>query len=1014
MKYLIIIISIFYSISLDAQVRVWAGGVGNWNVATNWVNPASPTVFTIPGPNDHVIINNNTSVSGLELVNIPHGYTAQVKSMEIGEDAYVNVGAAGGSGVVALRVWGAPNTAIDLNGFLRVWDDGVLSIRNGPVEGVKIGATGELDVKVGGFADIRANSGTLGTGILNEGHVITRQDNAGGEGVINIFDYSGKGVLNRSFSAIFENKGALLISDSNGANSTALESLNDADFTNTAEGRIVINNIEGTNSRGIRTDDRFTNEGSIQISRVNEASSITTESSAGLFYNANGATITISDSENDGIRSFNNSLFINDGDLILEDFTVDTRRGIRNQATFENRTTGTIKIQNSSGASWKGIVNEKTFDNEGQITITNVDSGFGVENAGNDAVFTNDAIINISGSGLDAIRNHTNALFLNFGTMSLTNTKYKSIANWTAATFTNNGGISISVDFGQAVEGINNRTGTFTNSALGTISINSLNGATTFGIHHDQGMFVNDGEVTIGSVVKGECILIEAGGFTNNGTMDLDKCGSHGVVIENGGLLTNKNTITIDDLNSANSDGIHIGITASFVNQKELAITNVTRDGLSTTWGFSNDVSGNIEILEFGRHGLLTSASIEAVNEGIISIVSNNSGGPSFGMMIPGLMTNKGTIEISGLVGIARGVDLAGTLENQGLLDIDQVAGDGISISATGTLNNTAAGNIQINDTDKGILNFNELKNEIDAVIITSNTDEPGIYNSSNLENYGLIDLGGSLMSTFFIQEGQVDNYGEIKVNGVNIPFDMVINSGGTLVNHLCAKVSMKGTVAIQGMISNQGFFKVEGSEMSNLFGTMNNTGVITDYQGSFKSYLSTSNTFGGIYAGPLFGYHVLGVTSYTPLIVNGGNNDVGEEYFSFDNLTFPAGRYDKDQNTWLPSQLNIDEVFIEISQVNQGQVCTQLISQQLIDAPILGTCSEVPSTYLPTSRSSSVWHNPFHWTTTQVPTMCTKALLTTDRETVVEPIFDGKVKELEVQDASSLIIYNTFTVGNN
>lgn len=206
------------------------------------------------------------------------------------------------------------------------------------------------------------------------------------------------------------------------------------------------------------------------------------------FFN-NLGTISISDVEENAIQVMDNSIFNNAGPLTINDFREAGIRVDDDGAFFNSRL---LTITNASTADSYGVrvENGGEFTNSGEMDISNIISAaFGIWNKGQ---FTNiaDADIQVTNFRNNGIQNGLTGVFENLGAITVKTNQ----GNITSHGFYNLGDLSFDED--------------------GKIQIVDISGFNSHGFLNDaNGVFTNEGAVTVDGVANGKGIFFESGDF---------------------------------------------------------------------------------------------------------------------------------------------------------------------------------------------------------------------------------------------------------------------------------------------------------------------------------------------------------------------------------------------------------------------------------------------------------------------------------------------------------------------
>ncbi len=340
------------------------------------------------------------------------------------------------------------------------------------------------------------------------------------------------------------------------------------------------------------------------------------------FNNQAGATINIgttsSPNGGDAIQNESGASISNLGTLNIQN---TNGLGIENLGSFYNQANGLIKIKQTPNNGIRCI--EGTFNNNGEIRMAesgsigsnaiyvdpfasfknNAGSSLSIWGSGNYGIYVaEDGLVENAGDmtigGLGGSGSQGNAAIATLGTfnnkpggaIAIDQTSIAGILNSSpgyAAIFNNEGDITIGAVAATGGDGIQNQ-GTFNNLSTGTIEIVQTG---AHGIYNATGSFINEGLLKIGengsianaAIRNGTATLSpvfsnnsctaaihlfakdidDAGNsFTNNATILKESTGSSNIATNNGLILVNAGTFTVDNGNAA------LSVSGSFSGKK--------------------------------------------------------------------------------------------------------------------------------------------------------------------------------------------------------------------------------------------------------------------------------------------------------------------------------------------------------------------------------------------------------------------------------------------------------------
>ena len=420
--------------------------------------------------------------------------------------------------------------------------------------------------------------------------------------------------------------------------------------------------------------------------------------------------------------------------------------------------------------------------------------------------------------------------------------------------------------------------GTVINSADGVITMNG-NGGTIFKTSND-GTAINLGDIVINAQDYNLFTTTDTdeGNFVNNGNVTVGTSGSQVIRVgDNSSVINNKNI----DLNGSNGFIIYTSGSGNATNNGTLNI------------GAGSDNSHGIYMSETAN-GTVINAST-----GIINVNGSNSNGMTLASNdTSASITNKGKINVSGNGSKAIAASNGGTINNEGTITMN---GGSAAIEATGAVVNNKAGAIITtaanNDAD-GIKVIMGATPDAEAatvtndgtIIINGNGDAINAKGSStaagmmhSITNNSVITINGS-GSGIFADAANINNTSSARINisgsgyGIRQTSGTIDNSGTiTVTGNNGTGISSGGTATNNGTIT-VGGTNAKGMELIT-GGTGTNNSTITasgtDAVGIYVNGGTAENT-GNISASGTgaTGVYATGGTAYnqTSISVNGDN----------------------------------------------------------------------------------------------------------------------------------------------
>ncbi|MCB9338811.1 MAG: T9SS type A sorting domain-containing protein [Lewinellaceae bacterium] len=576
-----------------AQITVtWNGSVDtDWDTPNNWDGnavPLSAVKVLIPSwPTNQPVINASTM--------------AVAQSLVIAQNAtLVNKG--------TLSVSGAHFDAVTVNGLLD--NQGTIMITAAVKIGVFISGTGSAVTNTGLIDIDNTENGVFNSNILdNSGDIKIHHTTSHG------FVNAGPFTNNMNALVDVRNVGSFrgidnyaeITNDGSIVLHTIAEtgiSCSGGSITNQSNGNIQITDAGVSSPHpGISNGTTIINEGSITITGARNYA----VNNSGNFSNTGFITLNVNLAGTTGIT--NSGSFLNSNVITINNAG---SFGIFHEGTlFENN--GTITV-NGTGSTDNAIQNQGAFNNleNGLIDINNAGQ-HGIRNAGGNADFTNEGIIDINGTGTgasngDGIRNEKT--FSNLYSIILKNTKENGIQNLPGQVFSNGASAQITIENTMS-EGIANN-GSFTAKNL------SISGAGNFGIYN-AASFTCNGTTTITNPHNAG--VFNSGTFGNTSNLTVNSPGDLGFFQQGSSpQMNNSGTLTIETT-TGNKDGIGL-FNGAINNQGTISVNNAARWGIFVAANFNNSGSGSLlNINSSGSDGLhIDGASTVLANEGTINI----------------------------------------------------------------------------------------------------------------------------------------------------------------------------------------------------------------------------------------------------------------------------------------------------------------------------------------------------------------------------------------------------------
>ncbi|MEO1260814.1 MAG: MopE-related protein [Bacteroidota bacterium] len=577
---------------------------------------------------------------------------------------------------------------------------------------------------------------------------------------------------------------------------------------------------------------------------------------------------------------------------------------IKGEASLTIHSGGTLNVDDSSG---DGISNSGTVNNSGTIQI-GASSAPGQDGILNEGTITNNGTIDVKGAAGNG--------FYNFGNGKLDN---KSGSSLLIGTISATGSIAL-----RNVQGeIFNR---------GTISL----------IRTDANGIANNGSRASISNLEGATLNIG----TPNGSV-----GNRGILNNNGRIINNASTITIENTGKVNANqgnGIknQAGATFNNINGATLAIgqngNDVQNYGLINSTGASFQNSGStVEIDNVtkvnstgGDALLIEDGSFNNKDGGVINI-GQNGGSGSIGDN--GIHTKEG--------GLFK--------NNGGVINIDNILGNGFLLDNSEVLENSGNGQINIGQT--------------------------GTIGGTGVD---LQNAGAKL----------VNDNGTIKIDATDAAIE-VEGSGASMTNTDCSEMYLYSNLQMGDTpFTNEGFLFIDTDQTHTNNVTFTNNGVI--------NYLQ-DNPIPGVTNNDLIIAPITLDCNLADAIQIGGDNSftVLSEWFNDSGLSDKAGSYNQTINLFIPTNLEAGTNTLHFT-VNDG-TC------------IYNTSIEVTSAMAITSTNctwngsvSTDWNDACNWTPFFVPTAEDDVVIpATANDPVISGGINAVAKSVKVETGATLTV---------
>lgn len=642
LKYFLFNVIIIFGVQLSmfAQSKTWIGGIGNWDVSSNW-SPAG-----VPGSSSDVLI-----YSGQ--VSIPSGYSAICKSSEVNFGAKLTVSnnaelQINGSSNDGARVYSL-NSEIINNGIIRIGNNTSISIR-----GLALTSGGKFTNNSGALLEINRISGENGieirdanTNFINYGvvkigniasinytciwlHSTAQFQNKPGASVElnNTNNYHGLGIA--GIGTVFSNEGIVKVGNLSPIKFYGLAVENASTFNNLSGSLLEIDRVTGYHGIVITGNSIFNNAGQFKIGNSYSISwNCLAMWSGGKLNNQTTGVIEVNRTQNnfngvdiaDANTKITNQGLIKMGNIAPIHLTC---LKMSSSSQLENTSTGILELNNTTFSHGiHAIGTNTTFVNQGTVKM-----GFSKK-------IYDIGILMESGS---KFYNYANAL------VEIDSIKLRDGIRCTGSTtvFENAGMLKVGKTFPIAVHGISlGSTGcVFNNQFGGIVEVNRCdNGINIVG----SANFNNYGLVKIGNlaIIKSNGIRLAGFGpstYVNhlNSVAEIDNVPNYFAVNPGSGtMFLNYGTLKIGFQSPVvNGIGTSFGLGGNFINYSLIEFKNILNNGIHSNQTLDNYPGATLSVptggkLQVANSGILNNATGAVVNNfGTVSNIGviNNMG----------------------------------------------------------------------------------------------------------------------------------------------------------------------------------------------------------------------------------------------------------------------------------------------------------------------------------------------------------------------------------------------------
>ena len=628
---------------------------------------------------------------------------------------------------------------------------------------------------------------------------------------------------------------------------------------------------------------------------INSGGSLTVQTSAGSGLKTYiNSVVTINTGGSLNVQGFTNEglaiggTFKNTGNLIVNGS--HTGIAIAADASLSNNIGGNINI--TSTTLDFGLTNAGTVLNNGSISIDNSKID-GISQQNGTFINSKTGTLNITKTGVNAVFSQSN--FINNGTLNIDNSSKGIYVIF--GTFNNNTGSKLNIKGSTALkEGIYVGQATFNNSGELTVDSSQFLSIEV----SDSATFNNKGKLLV--TTKGDISILNVGrsSFTNFPCAYIQSNAQivNYATFKNSGYIKEESSgtsmISFNDGTIYNLNGGNFNVTSG--SQPSKTLTNIWTGCSSAAWEnpqnwASNAVpvavgntlpavvipdvsktSGNTPILNtearvsqidiqanaaltIGTKGNLTVTAFlttpEPLNLNKASSLSIQEGGQLNAFKInnnQGLISNLGTIKITGS-GILSGIENnSGTLNNSGTINNSRLTNNGDALNlgqftnSEFIVNNSSFSNSGLLTAGSGIAlqNYGTFINYTEGVINISNV-EKGIQSDNIFNNLGRINIDGTtnvgivlFAGTFTNAKGAIVNISRTQMQSF-FSFGNIINSGalnifdtqnsGLVVSGTCSNkttgvinhTNVSNGMVVSGNFSNEGKVKIDKSNTRGL-----------------------------------------------------------------------------------------------------------------------------------------------------------------------------------------------------
>jgi hypothetical protein len=226
-------------------------------------------------------------------------------------------------------------------------------------------------------------------------------------------------------------------------------------------------------------------------------------------------------------------------------------------------------------------------------------------------------------------------------------------------------------------------------------------------------------------------------------------------------------------------------------------------------------------------------------------------------------------------------------------------------------------GEMNLVGSDTGMEILGELENIPGGEIMIQNTDDDGMYISSNgwVHNAGLITFTGSIPGHAIVNHGDLGNTGTLNVASTPVSSLSQFYSNGTIQNDVCGVIKHSGSFYNDNAayVINKGFWTCTATHSSVIFGDFENAGVMSDVNDSFHNDLIINY---GHLLRPIEGPYCVGEEVEDILIIGPDPQYDVKYWYTDSKYNVLAGEYDDGDNAFYiyPDAGGLEAIWIEFA----------------------------------------------------------------------------------------------------